>query len=172
MQKGAASHMACGMTSCPPIASTCIRANWRMLGVMNQYIKYEGAGEQYVGWCVSGKNRLGKGFAESLPYFDSSHFDSVQKGLKRREVDQWVKARMPGGTLNESVFALFMICIASFIYHKSWLDKTVYPEHALWCSPFWSETIPSSEHVITCYPWNRSEDAPEFTGLPVAVDVS
>ncbi len=76
---------------------------------------------------------------------------------------------MPGGTLNESVFALFMTCIASFIYHKSWLDETVHPENALRCSPFWSETIPSSEHVITCYPWNRSKDTPEFTGLPVDV---
>ena len=28
---------------------------------------------------------------------------------------------------------------------------------------------PSSEHVITCYPWNRSEDTPDFTGLPVDV---
>ena len=131
MRKGAASHVACGITSCPPIASICIRANWCMPGVMNRYIKYKGAGDQYVGRCVSGRNRLGKGFAESLPYFDFSHLDSAQKGLKRREVDQWVKPRMPGDTSNESVFALFMTCIASFIYHKSWLDETVHPENAL-----------------------------------------
>jgi len=49
MPKGAASHVACGITSCPPTASICIRANWRTLGVMNRYIKYEGAGDQYVG---------------------------------------------------------------------------------------------------------------------------
>jgi hypothetical protein len=54
---------------------------------------------------VSGWKRLGIGFAKLLPYFDFLHIDSVQKGMKRREVDQWVKARMPGGTLNESVFA-------------------------------------------------------------------
>ena len=88
MRKGAASHVACGITSCPPVASICFRANRRMPGVMNRYIKYKGAGDQYVGRCVSGRNRLGKGFAESLPYFDFSHRDSVQKGLKRREVDQ------------------------------------------------------------------------------------
>ena len=47
--KGAVTHVACGVTSSPPIASICIRANWVMPGVMNQYIKYEGAGDQYVG---------------------------------------------------------------------------------------------------------------------------
>lgn len=49
MRKGAVTHIASGVTSSPPIASICIRANWKMPGVMNRYIKWESAGDQYVG---------------------------------------------------------------------------------------------------------------------------
>jgi hypothetical protein len=63
IRKGAVTHVATGMTSSPPIASICIRTNWSMPGVMNRYIKYKKAGDQYVGRCVSGKKRTGKSFA-------------------------------------------------------------------------------------------------------------
>jgi hypothetical protein len=33
IRKGAASFVACGIISCPPITSICIRANWKMPGV-------------------------------------------------------------------------------------------------------------------------------------------
>ena len=49
IRKGAVTHIASGVTSSPPIASICIRANWKMPGVMNRYIKWESAGDQYVG---------------------------------------------------------------------------------------------------------------------------
>ena len=170
MQKGAVTHVACGVTSSPPIASICIRANWKMPGVMNRYIKYEAAGDQYVGRCVSGHSRLGKGFAESLPYFDFSLFDPIVKEQMTKEVDDWIKARMPGGAaLNESVFALFKACLSSLVFHRDWLNCSIHSENALRTSPFWSETIPHSEHVTTRYPWNKMNDTPEFTGLPVDV---
>ena len=35
IRKGAVTHIATGTTSCPPIASICLRANWAMPGVMN-----------------------------------------------------------------------------------------------------------------------------------------
>ena len=77
--KGAASFVACGITSCPPIASICILANWKMPGVINQYIKKEVAGDQYVGRAVSGRNWLGHEFAESSPYWDFSEFSLPEK---------------------------------------------------------------------------------------------
>ena len=43
IRKGALTHVACGITSSPSIASICIRANWKMPGVMNRYIWYEAA---------------------------------------------------------------------------------------------------------------------------------
>ena len=68
IQKGAATHMATGSTACPPIASICLRANWAMPCVLNRYIKYENAGDQFVGKCVSGRSRKSKEFVASPPY--------------------------------------------------------------------------------------------------------
>ena len=53
-RKGAVTYISTGTTSSPPIASICIHANWNMPGVMNWYIKFENAGDQFVGRSVSG----------------------------------------------------------------------------------------------------------------------
>lgn len=119
MRKGAVTHTACGITSSPPIASICIRANWKMPGVMNRYIKYEAAGDQYVGRCVSGRNRLDKRFAESIPYFNFSGYNALDKEVMMQTLDAWIKTRMPeAGAINEAVFCLFKACLASLLFHK------------------------------------------------------
>ncbi|KAL3793017.1 hypothetical protein ACHAWO_008273 [Cyclotella atomus] len=169
IRKGAVTHIASGVTSSPPIASICIRANWKMPGVMNRYIKWESAGDQYVGRCVSGRKRLDKTFAESIPYFDFSSYSMLEKEVKMRELDQWIKDRMLDGGENESIFFLFKSCLASLIYHRSWLNQTIHDENAIRISPFWYEDIPYANLVTTRYPWTRTEDTPEFTGIPVDV---
>ena len=154
MRKGAATHVASGITSSPPIASICIRANWKMPGVMNRYIKYESAGDQYVGrysivlhsccclshsflttliWfnhrCVSGRDRLSKRFAESLPYFDLSDYSGLEREQKLRQLDRWIKDRMPAvAATNDAVFYLFKMCLASLIHHREWLNETLHSE--------------------------------------------
>jgi hypothetical protein len=40
IRKGAVAYVACGLTCSPPIASICILANWKILVVMNRYIRY------------------------------------------------------------------------------------------------------------------------------------
>ncbi|KAL3769767.1 hypothetical protein ACHAWO_011295 [Cyclotella atomus] len=75
LRKGAITFAACGVTVSPPIASICIRANWKMPGVMNRYIRFEAVGDQYVGRSVSGRDRLTEDFAESCPYFDFSQYE-------------------------------------------------------------------------------------------------
>jgi hypothetical protein len=66
-----------------------------MPGVLNCYIKYEGAGDHYAGRCVSGCSRLGKGFVESIAYFDFSQFDANQKELVTKQVDDCIEFCMP-----------------------------------------------------------------------------
>ena len=68
IRKGAVTHVSTGSTACPPIASICLRANWAMPGVMNRYIKYESAGDQFVGRCASGRSRNSTKFAVSCAY--------------------------------------------------------------------------------------------------------
>lgn len=141
LRKGAVTHTACGITSSPPIASICIRANRKMPGVMNRYIKYEAAGDQYVGRCVSGRNRLGKRFAESLPYFDFSESGTLEKEVMIRTLDNWIsKTRMPeAGACNDAVFCLFEGCVASLLYHKDWLKVNLHSLNSILLTPFLSE---------------------------------
>ena len=40
-------------TVSPPTASICLRENWTLGGVKDIYIKYEGAGNQFIGRAVS-----------------------------------------------------------------------------------------------------------------------
>ena len=172
MRKGAVTFIASGITSAPPIASICIRANWKMPGVTNRYIKYEDAGDQYVGRCVSGRSRMGRRFAESNAYFDFSDYSWVEKERMLREQDAWIKARMPeAGAVNDAVFCMFRACLASFLHHFDWLNETLHSQNALRCSPFWAEKadFPHSNCVTTRFPWNATKDTPQFTGIPIDI---
>ena len=163
-------HIASGTTESPPIASICIRANWKMPGVLNRYIKHEKAGDQYVGRSVSGRVRLGKRFAESIPYFDFSPFPTVTKETMMRTQDSWIKSRLPEQARNnEAVFCLFKSCLASIIYHKEWAKVNLHEKNPIRTSPFLFEDIPFAELVRTAFPWTKTDDTPEFTGIPANV---
>jgi hypothetical protein len=105
IRKGAITHAACGVTVSPPIASICIRANWKMTGVMNRYIRFESAGDMYVGKSVCGRDRMGEEFAESCPYFDFSDYEPGEKERHHQIIDAWIRSRMHGGMVRIMMFS-------------------------------------------------------------------
>ena len=54
LRKGAASYVISGSTCGPPQVSTNIRAGWTMGQIQDTYLRFEAAGDQYVGRVVSG----------------------------------------------------------------------------------------------------------------------
>lgn len=48
-RKGAASYTASGSTAAPPIIAICLRAGWKLGGVLNTYLSLENAGDRFVG---------------------------------------------------------------------------------------------------------------------------
>ena len=54
MRKGAATYCASGSTECPSAASIHLRAGWTLGGVQDTYLRYEKAGDYYVGRTVCG----------------------------------------------------------------------------------------------------------------------
>ena len=94
IRKGAATHMATGSTACPPIASICLRANWAMPGVLNRCIKYENAGDQFVGKCVSGRSRKSKEFAASPPCWDFSA-EGWDAMVFQYRLHSWLRDHLP-----------------------------------------------------------------------------
>jgi hypothetical protein len=70
------------------------------------------------------------------------------------------------GRNNESVFALFKMCISSVAYHRKWLEEKLHSDSPVRCAIFMIEDIPSTDYVTTKHPWDATADTPEFTGLP------
>ena len=60
IRNGDATHVSTGSTVSPPLASICLRVNGAMPGVFSRYLKYENAGNQFVGKYVSGCCRNSK----------------------------------------------------------------------------------------------------------------
>ena len=79
IRKGSVTFIASGCTTCPPIACIFLRANWAMPGVMNCYIKYESAGDQFTGKCVSRSSRMSTEFSISPSYFDFTRCDEAYR---------------------------------------------------------------------------------------------
>lgn len=157
IRKGAITHAACGVTVSPPIASICIRANWKMTGVMNRYIRFESAGDMYVGKSVCGRDRMGEEFAESCPYFDFSDYEPGEKERHHQIIDAWIRSRMPGGGENHDVFTLFKCCVASFVYHRQWLESNLHPESEVRGCIFWNETVPFANDITTRHLWDKTQ---------------
>jgi len=139
-----------------------------MPGVMNRHMRYESTGDEYVGRSVCGRVRIGKRFAESCPYFVFSDYQEAEKEERHKELDKWIACRMPE-QCNPETFRLFKFCVASFIFHSGWLDEIPHEDNALCLSPFWTEPFPYASCVVTKFPWNKTRDTAEFTGLPMDV---
>ena len=168
IRKGAATFVSTGCTVSPPMASICLRACWTLGGVNDRYIKYEKAGDQYVGRVVSGLPVLGKEFAVSPPHFDFSTCENeVEEERKTFALNNWIKSRIPQeAKSNESIFYLIKMCLSSFIYHREFLEKNLHQASAVRCTVFWVEDIPSTSHVKIIYPWEESSNPIEITGIP------
>ena len=136
-------------------------------GVKDRYIKYEKAGDQFVGRAVSGLPILKKEFAVSQPFFDFTESENeIEYERKTHEINNWVQARLPQNSSNESVFYLLKNCVASLVYHRDFLDRMVHGGSALRSTVFWVEEVPHANDVRISYPWDNSERSTEITGIP------
>ena len=83
IRKGTVTHVSTGSTASPPIASICLRANWAMPDILSQYTKFENAGDQFVGKCVSGRRRNSKTFAQARRTGTSRRTTATQRTRAR-----------------------------------------------------------------------------------------
>ena len=70
IRKGAATYVSSGSTCAPPQVATNIRAGWTMGAIQDTYLRYESAGDQYVGQVVSGSPLSSAKFGALPPQFD------------------------------------------------------------------------------------------------------
>jgi hypothetical protein len=167
IRKGAATHVSTGSTASPPIASICLRANWAMPGVLSRYIKYENAGDQFVGKCVSGRRRNSKTFAASPSYWDFSADGRDAKEACEHRLHRYLRDLLPDQAKdNLKIFAVHKMVVAVVVYHRDYLAEHLHADSILRSSSLWNEEIPFEDKVVVKHPWDASDDTPEITGLP------
>ncbi len=108
--KGACSFAAAGSTVCPPMVSICLRAMWSMGLVKVRYLQFEKAGDQYLGWVVSGLDINNVSFAILPPYFECGD----NEGDMREKIFTLLKEfRVGGHGVQGEIFQLLYFCFAS-----------------------------------------------------------
>ena len=167
-RKGVATMVASGCTVCPPIIAICIRAGWAMGGVKDKYLTRADAGDQYVGRCASLLSQVTKEFAVSPPYFDFTGLCDEEKIARKKEIRDFLRERLPffSGSPARSLHVAEM-AFATLCYHSEHLKKEMHEGCPLQTSVVYRD-MPQSvlDLVRVAYPWDKTEDTPQFTGIP------
>ena len=116
MRKGAATFCSSGSTACPSSSAIHLRAGWTLGGVQDSYIRYEAAGDMYVGRTLSGLPQDKAEFAAVGPYFEPSNVVN--------EAVQHVFPNLPGHLQKVGEHAL-----ASLVYHADFVLGVVDRNH-------------------------------------------
>ncbi|ETV77444.1 hypothetical protein H257_08861 [Aphanomyces astaci] len=82
IRKGAATFVCSGSTSGPSVISVCLRCGWSLGNVVERYMHYEKAGDQFVGRVVAGLPLNSADFAQLPPHFDSTDNPVVTSALR------------------------------------------------------------------------------------------
>jgi hypothetical protein len=173
-RKGVATQCTSGSTVSPPLISVCLRMGWTIIGtVQGRYLKYEKAGDQYLGRAAAGLDINNKEFAVSSYYFETSMTDGVgitdeQELAVKEKIDSYLKERLLSvGTLNGRTFHLIKGLFAAICYHYEYLESNVHANSPLIISPLYKDIPNEIRKLATvCYPWTRTKNAPTITGIP------
>lgn len=118
MRKGSATYCSSGNTAGPTSSAIHLRAGWAMGGVQDTYLRYEAAGDMYVG-------RVASGLPVNQPEFDAvgpRFLNTADLNITQYVRD--VFAFIPDSMLNIGENAL-----ASLIYHYEFIRNTFHSSH-------------------------------------------
>jgi hypothetical protein len=129
MRKGAATYASSGSTACPSSTSIHLRAGWTLGGVQDTYLRFEGAGDMFVGRTVSG-----------LPC-DSHEFSTLPPHFKESSpaIDACVQVCFPGLPANLNRVGEF--ALASLVYHSGFLRRTLQRTHPIFLTALFQDPV-------------------------------
>jgi hypothetical protein len=85
-------------------------------GTRDKYIKFENAGDQYLGRCLTGLNSLHKEFSISPPFFNTT-VEAEKAGI-----DRLLRTHVVGGGgISAPLFEVLRMCFASVVHHREYL---------------------------------------------------
>ena len=168
LRKGAATFCGSGSTMAPSMAAICNRAGWKMGGTRDKYIKFENAGDQYLGRVLSGLDALSPSFALTPPFFDT------KMNEEKKKIDDFIKSRLENAkNISDGLFAVVRYCFASLCFHYKFLTNTLQPTSRIKTSAIFiniPDEILNMAKVVGYKEANevsgRGGSAPRLTGIP------
>ena len=164
VRKGSSTYASSGCTVSPGMAPICNRAGWKMGGTRDKYIKFENAGDQFLGRVLCGLNPLSIDFSLTQPFFD------VQNDFEMEEIDNFIWSRIENGDqIPDGTFTVVRYCFASLCYHHQFLKTILQPTSRIRTSPLFMN-VPQHilDKVKTCTykDVGKYKNAPRLTGIP------
>ncbi|RHY45322.1 hypothetical protein DYB30_012729 [Aphanomyces astaci] len=83
IRKGAATFACSGSTGGPSIVSVCLRCGWSLGNVLERYMHYEGAGDQFLGRVMAGLPINDASFAILPPHFKMPFDSDVSSAINK-----------------------------------------------------------------------------------------
>ncbi len=119
-RKGAATFVLSGSTGGPSFIPVALRCGWKLEGVTSRYLRYEAAGDQFVGRTVAGLP-LDKAEFAILPPFFRQRTDRISTAIA-------LAFPSPPPGLQKEILEM---CLASVVYHRAYLKNTLPATHPL-----------------------------------------
>ena len=167
LRKGSSTFAASGSTMTPSMASICNRAGWKMGGTRDKYIKFENAGDQYLGRILSGLDSLSTGFAVTPPFFDAKN------NKENKMVDDFIRSRLGNASnISDNLFSVVRYCFASICYHHQFLTNTLQSTSQIRTSPIFLNIPQEILKMAKVFSYKQVHDAngegnaPRLTGVP------
>jgi hypothetical protein len=156
-RKGSATFCCSGSTAGAHISAVSNRAGWKQPGVQDTYLVFSDAGDQVVGRIAAGLPLDCAEFAILPPMFRNPNAECVKECL--RLCFPTLISKVPERVL--------LFCLASIVYHRSWLRATVPAESPLWNTSLFKNPELLSKLVtdVECRLPQPSDDV-RVTGLP------
>ncbi|POM70035.1 Hypothetical protein PHPALM_13606, partial [Phytophthora palmivora] len=147
-------------TGGPSIASVYLRVGWSLGGVQDRYIRYESAGDQYLGRVVAGVPLNQAEFALLPP-----HFANNQDKVVQTSIDEMLPVMKSCSSLQD-ILKLYM---ASLVYHHDYLRRTLPTTHPLLSTYLFRH----QEIVVQLHEALVQDNSPWMkpTGIPPHVEV-
>ena len=156
-RKGSATYTASGSTSAPPIVAICLRAGWKLGGVLNTYLSLESAGDRFVGRVCTLLPQLSKKFCVMSPRFPIEEDENDMVADENEALLAVIDTAMTGmfgdyRSHGGSFAAVLRHCLASLCFHKVRTPPYSTLLHLRCCTTQeWLQALPASHPFHSSY---------------------
>ena len=137
-RKGATTYLCSGTTFGPSMVAIQIRAGWTLEGVTSRYLRYEAAGDQFVGRTVCGVPIESPNFGTLPPFFPD----------RTPLLIDAINACFPNHSAN--LKGVLEYCLASVIYHREWLRKLMPAQHPVFSAAIFRPEFAALLPQVVC----------------------